>query len=69
MAPRFLENLPTDSINIMAPLTLSKCGGTRCAVESASRGDAVTDCERNCAFAWRTRAKPRVYCHVKWLLI
>jgi hypothetical protein len=28
VAPRFLENLPTDSINIMAPLTLSKCGGT-----------------------------------------
>ena len=64
-----LQNLRTDSINVMAPLALSKCGDARCAVESASHGDAVTDCERNCACAWRMRAKPRVYFHVKWLLI
>lgn len=69
VAPKFLENLCTYSINIMATLTLSECGDARCAVESTSRGAAVTDCERNCGFAWRMRAKRRVYFHVKWLLI
>jgi hypothetical protein len=35
VAARFLENLRTDSINIMAPLALKECGGDRRAVESA----------------------------------
>lgn len=68
VAARFLENLPTDSINIMAPLALSNCGDARRSVESAYHGDGITDCERNCACAWRMRAKPRVYFRVKLLL-
>jgi len=35
VAATFLENLRTDSINIMAPLALTKCGDDRRAVESA----------------------------------
>jgi hypothetical protein len=69
VAATFLDNFRTDSINITAPLLLSKCGDARCAVESAYHGDAVIECERNCACAWRVRAKPRVYFHVKWMLI
>jgi hypothetical protein len=50
----FLENLLTDSINIMTPLALSKCGDARCAVESAYHGDAIID--------WRGTALVRGAC-------